>query len=81
MLFSQEMTVRGEADMARMTRALIDGVIGMGGVYYLPYRPHATTEQFARCYVDAARFVALKREVDPGLTLRNGLWDGYLARI
>ncbi|MDJ0824293.1 MAG: FAD-binding oxidoreductase, partial [Rhodobacter sp.] len=41
MSFSQEMTARAEADMARMTRDLIDGITGIGGSYYLPYRPHA----------------------------------------
>ena len=40
MSFSQEMTVRAEADMARMTRALVDGIISIGGTYYLPYRAH-----------------------------------------
>jgi hypothetical protein len=31
LLFSQEKTARGEADMARMTRALIDRVLDLGG--------------------------------------------------
>ncbi len=45
MLFSQEMSVRAEEDMARMTRALIDRVTEIGGSYYLPYRPHPTLDQ------------------------------------
>ncbi|KMW58612.1 FAD binding domain protein [Candidatus Rhodobacter oscarellae] len=81
MSFSQEMTARGEADMARMTEALIEGIIGIGGSYYLPYRPHATQAQFTRCYKRAGEFVAQKREIDPGLLLRNGLWDGYMAAL
>ena len=36
MLFSQEKTVRGENDMARMTQALIERVLDIGGTYYLP---------------------------------------------
>lgn len=79
LLFSQEMTARAEADMARMTAELIEAVIGMGGSYYLPYRLHATPDQFARSYARAADFVALKRQVDPGLRLRNALWDTYMA--
>jgi FAD/FMN-containing dehydrogenase len=79
MLFSQEMTARAEADMARMTEALIEAVLGIGGSYYLPYRPHATREQFRRCYPRWEEFVGVKRRVDPGLTLRNGFWDNYLA--
>ena len=81
LLFSQEMTARAEADMVRMTGAMIEAVIGIGGSYYLPYRLHASVDQFARSYGRAAEFVALKRRVDPGLRLRNALWDTYMARI
>ena len=81
MLFSQEKTVRGEEDMARMTRALIDRVIDIGGTYYLPYRPHATLDQLRRGYPRAAEFAARKRSDDPTLTFRNQLWDGYFARL
>lgn len=78
MSFSQEMTARAEADMQRMTRALIDGVMGIGGTYYLPYRPHATVGQFRRAYPRAPGFAAAKRELDPRLIFRNNLWDSYL---
>ena len=81
MLFSQEMTARAEADMGRMTESLIEAVLGVGGSYYLPYRLHATTAQFQRGYPRAAEFVALKRRLDPGLVLRNALWDRYLATL
>ena len=81
MLFSQEHTMRGEADMARMTRALIDRVLDIGGSYYLPYRPHASIEQFARAYPKAAEFSALKRVVDRNLLFRNHLWDTYLSQF
>lgn len=50
MSFTQEMTHRSEADMARMTTALIEAVLAIGGSYYLPYRPHATRDQFQRAY-------------------------------
>ena len=81
MSFSQEMTVRAEADMARMTRELIDGITGIGGTYYLPYRPHATIDQLARAYPRAAEFAAAKRVLDPTLTFRNNLWDRYLSKL
>ena len=81
MLFSQEISARSEADMARMTQDMIDAVTALGGAYYLPYRPHATVGQFAATYPRAAEFAALKRQIDPGLTLRGGLWDNYLAKI
>lgn len=81
LLFSQEMTARAEADMERMTRQMIDAVLAIGGSYYPPYRPHATVDQFRRCYGRAEEFATLKRQVDPGLRLRNALWDNYLARV
>ncbi|MCV9965167.1 FAD-binding oxidoreductase [Pararhizobium sp. BT-229] len=81
MLFSQEKTVRGEADMARMTRELIEGVLAIGGTYYLPYRPHASVDQLVRAYPRAGEFVARKREFDKGLLFRNHLWDAYLGKL
>jgi hypothetical protein len=81
MLFSQEQTARGESDMARMTRDLIERVLAIGGTYYLPYRPHATLDQLARGYPRAAAFAAQKRDVDRDLLFRNHLWDTYLSRL
>jgi FAD/FMN-containing dehydrogenase len=81
MLFSQEKTVRGEADMARMTSALIDRVLDLGGTYYLPYRPHASLAQLSRGYPRASAFAAAKRTADPDLLFRNALWDGYFATL
>ncbi len=81
MSFSQEMTARAEADMARMTRDLIDGIAGIGGAYYLPYRPHAQLDQFARAYPRAAEFAAAKRRLDPAGIFRNNLWDRYLEPL
>lgn len=81
LLFSQEMTARAEADMARMTQELIEAVLAIGGSYYLPYRLHATPDQFLRCYPRAAEFAALKRQVDPGMRFRNALWDTYMGQL
>jgi len=81
MSFSQEMTARAEADMQRMTEALIEAVVGIGGTYYLPYRPHARQDQLARAYPRAADFAVAKRVLDPDLLLRNNLWDQYLETL
>lgn len=81
MSFSQELTHRAEADMARMTRALIDRIVDIGGAYYLPYRPHATVDQLAGAYRNATTFVQAKRVLDPDLVLRNNLWDTYLRQL
>ena len=67
--------------MARMTRALIDGIIAIGGTYYLPYRPHATVGQLRRGYPRAVEFAVEKRAQDPAGRLRNNLWDSYLRHL
>ena len=81
MSFSQEMTDRAEADMARMTRQLIDGITAIGGAYYLPYRLHASVAQFTTTYARAPEFARAKRDLDPGLLFRNALWDRYLETL
>jgi len=81
MSFSQELTARAEADMARMTSALIDRITAIGGAYYLPYRPHASVSQLAATYKGAGDFARTKRELDPKLVLRNNLWDSYLGQL
>ncbi len=80
LLFSQEMTARAEADMARMTQEMIEAVLAIGGSYYLPYRPHATVDQFLRCYPRTLDFLKVKLAADPNLRLRNALWDRYLDK-
>lgn len=79
MSFSQEVSPEGEADMMRMTEALIDRVAAIGGAYYLPYRLHARQDQFERVYPGFRRFSARKRHYDPQLIFRNALWDAYFA--
>jgi FAD/FMN-containing dehydrogenase len=79
MLFSQEMTARAETDHRRMTRELIERVLDLGGSYYLPYRPHASLEQFRRAYPRAREFAEAKRGLDPDLVFRNVFWDRYLG--
>ena len=64
-----------------MTSELIERVIAIGGKYYLPYRPHATLDQFKRCYPRYGDFVAKKRLIDPGLVFRNGLWENNLGKV
>lgn len=61
------------------TRELIDAALACGGRFYLPYQPHATTEQFHRAYPRAQEFFALKRKLDPNFRFRNVMWDKYYA--
>lgn len=79
MSFSQGLTPQDEAAMMRMTEALIERVVALGGAHYLPYRLHARRDQMARAYPRLDAFVAAKRRYDPGLLFRNALWSTYLA--
>jgi len=79
MSFSQEISPKGEADMMTMTERLIEGVNGLGGSFYLPYRLHARRDQVRSIYPRTEEFVAAKRRLDPQLVFRNMMWDAYFA--
>jgi FAD/FMN-containing dehydrogenase len=76
--YKQRSTRQASAAVQVWTRELIDAALKEGGRYYLPYRLHATREQFRRAYPGAAEFVAVKARVDPDNRFRNLLWDAYL---
>jgi FAD/FMN-containing dehydrogenase len=65
MLFEQPRTSAGDDQMRQLTQRLIDAVLSLGGRHYLPYRLHATQQQFDRAYPQAKQFFALKRQHDP----------------
>jgi len=70
----------GDADKQKVrvwTKQLIDAAIANNGTYYLPYQIHATPEQFAKAYPNAAKFFELKKQLDPTNKFRNKLWDAY----
>lgn len=56
MLFNQQRNPTAEANMQAVTRSLIEAALEVGGTYYLPYRLHATPDQFQRAYPQAERF-------------------------
>lgn len=63
MLFTQDRTPEAETAMRDFTRQLIDAALAVGGTYYLPYRLHATPEQFLRAYPMAPRVLRVTTEV------------------
>ncbi len=77
MLFVQAKTAAGERSMEALTRDLVDAAIKHEGRYYLPYRLHATTEQFHRAYPQAREFFELKRKYDPGELFQNQFYVKY----
>jgi FAD/FMN-containing dehydrogenase len=78
MSFSQRLQ-QDEAAMQRMTEALIDRVIAIGGSYYLPYRLHARRDQLEKAYPNLARFIERKRHYDPNLLFRHAMWQHYFV--
>lgn len=78
--YKQRSSRWADEDSAQWTRRLIAAALANGGRYYLPYRLHATKEQFARAYPEAERFAALKQKIDPRFRFRNRLWERYLPR-
>jgi FAD/FMN-containing dehydrogenase len=76
--YKQRVTDFASKAVEAWTRELVDAALRNGGRYYLPYRLHATHDQFVRAYPESAQFAAFKKKVDPGNRLRNLLWDRYL---
>lgn len=65
MLFHQQRSDEADRRMQAMTQELIAASLETGGRYYLPYRLHATAEQFRRAYPQADEFFGRKRRYDP----------------
>ena len=77
MFFSQARSQEGEAKMQEMTRELIEASLNNGGRHYLPYRLHATPDQFRRAYPQSKEFFRRKRQYDPTETFQNELYIKY----
>lgn len=77
LLFCQQRTEEGDAQMQAMTRDLIDAALQLGGRYYLPYRLHATVEQFDAAYPPGRQFFELKRKYDPQELFQNEFYVKY----
>jgi len=77
MLFHQGRDAKAEERMRDLTRQLIDDALDCGGRYYLPYRPHATEEQFLKAYPQAREFFAAKHRYDPAGIFENNFYLNY----
>ena len=79
MSFSMPLTREADEKMLRMTEALIERAIGLGGSFYLPYRLHARPDQLERAYPRLDALLDQKRRHDPKLLFRNTLWNHYFG--
>ena len=77
MYFHQSLAVASDDRMAIFTRKMIDAALACGGTYYLPYRPHATREQFERAYPQARAFFLAKAKYDPNGIFQNEFYLRY----
>ncbi len=77
MLFSQKRTQAAEDEMESLTRKLIDTALASEGRYYLPYRLHASIEQFHQAYPQARKFFELKRKYDRDELFQNKFYLKY----
>lgn len=77
MLFSQSRDARGEKLMSRTAQEIIAASLRVGGRYYLPYRLHATPEQFAEAYPQAKAFFKKKKQFDPEELFENEFYRAY----
>jgi len=74
---SQEVSDQGSADMADLTRRLVDASLDRGGTFYLPYQQHYTRDQVAMAYPGLDEFFATKRRFDPQLLFMNSFYARY----
>jgi FAD/FMN-containing dehydrogenase len=77
MLFSQQLNIDAESEMAQLTRKLIDVSMSLNGTYYLPYRLHASKAQFMKAYPEEADFFLLKNKYDSLGIFQNQFYKAY----
>jgi FAD/FMN-containing dehydrogenase len=79
MLFRYPAVPDSDAKMRAITEQLIDAALASDGSYYLPYRPHATIEQFRRAYPRCNEFYELKQRYDPNELFENSFYRDYIV--
>lgn len=77
MLYNQAITPEAETAMQQVTQRLINEAMALRGTYYLPYRLHATREQFYKAYPMATDFFAKKKAYDSLELFQNQFYRQY----
>jgi FAD/FMN-containing dehydrogenase len=76
-LFNQPLDAESDQQMESATKEIIEATLALGGSYYLPYRLHATLEQFRQAYPGSKAFFELKKGHDPFGLFQNGFSKKY----
>lgn len=76
-LFSQPLTPEADSRLQAATGEIVEASLALGGSYYLPYRLHATPDQFRRAYPESPRFFTAKNKHDPAGLFQNGFSKRY----
>jgi len=63
--------------MTKLTQEIIAAALRHDGRYYLPYRLHATKEQFNEAYPQAEDFFKMKRKYDSDELFQNEFYRKY----
>jgi FAD/FMN-containing dehydrogenase len=78
MLFHYWATSEADTQMRAITQQLIDAALACDGSYYLPYRPHATIDQFRQAYPRFREFYDMKQKYDPTELFENSFYRDYI---
>jgi FAD/FMN-containing dehydrogenase len=74
---NQPTTPEGSADMAKVTREIIDLTTSLGGRFFLPYQLHYSPDQLRQSYPEIGTFFAAKRRYDPEGRLSSTFYERY----
>ncbi len=77
--YKQRSSQRADRASETWAKELINLALDLGGSYYLPYRLHASVEQFRRAYPNWQQLLALKASLDPDSRFRNRWFEKYFA--
>jgi FAD/FMN-containing dehydrogenase len=77
--YKQRSSQRADRASEIWAKELIHLALQLGGSYYLPYRLHASIEQFRRAYPNWRQLLTLKARLDPESRFRNQWSEKYLT--
>jgi len=69
----------GNAEMRKLTRAMIELTLKHGGRFFLPYQLHYTGAELVAGYPELPAFLARKREYDPGELFQSTFYRAIKA--